>query len=116
MTLNAVTATTTNGDALENLSSNSAHIIINITALTGTTPTAAFALQGYDESSQTFYNMLSSTNLAATGQTVLKVGPGLVAAANLTINDVMPKTFRIICVLLGTTPSVTATVGVNLIG
>lgn len=116
MTLTGVTATTSNGDTLENLSSQAVHVVVNITALTGTTPTATFTVQGYDESSNTYYPMLVSTALAATGQTVLKVGPSMTAAANLAVNDFVPKFFRVICVLGGTTPNITATVGVNLMG
>lgn len=116
MTLTGVTASPSNGDTLENLSSQSAHIIINITALTGTTPTATFTVQGYDESSNTYYTMLVSTALNATGQTILKIGPSVTAAANLALNDFIPKFFRVVCVLGGTTPNITATVGVNLMG
>lgn len=115
MTLTAVTASS-NGSDLENLSCNSAHVIINITTLTGTTPTATFTLQGKDEASNTYYTILASTALAATGQTVLRVGPGLTAAANLVANDVIPKGFRVILTTGGTVTNLTATVSVHLIG
>lgn len=115
MTLTAVTASS-NGDDMDNMSSDTAHVIINITTLTGTTPTATFTVQGKDEASGTYYTLLASTVLNATGQTVLRIGPGLTAAANLVANDIIPKTFRVILTTGGTVTNLTATVGVNLIG
>lgn len=115
MTLTAVTASS-NGDDMDNLSSDTAHVIINITTLTGTTPTATFTVQGKDDASGTYYTLLASTALNATGQTVLRIGPSLTAAANLVANDIIPKTFRVILTTGGTVTNLTATVGVNLIG
>ena len=110
--LTAASASTDSGD-LENISSVGASIVIDITAITGTTPTATFTVQGKDPVSGKYYTILASTALNATGTTVLKIYPGLTVAANSVASDVLPRTFKVAVTIAGTTPAVTATVGVN---
>lgn len=110
--LTAASASTDSGD-LENISSVGASIVIDITAITGTTPTATFTVQGKDPVSGKYYTILASTALNAAGTTVLKIYPGLTAAANSVASDVLPRTFKVAVTIAGTTPAVTATVGVN---
>ena len=86
-------------------------VFINITAISGTTPTYTVTVEGKDPVSGTYYTILASAGLNATGMTVLKIYPALTAAANLVANDILPQTFRIKAVVAGTTPSVTATIG-----
>lgn len=87
-------------------------VFINISAISGTTPTLTVTLKGIDPASATAYTILASAALNATGMTVLRVYPGLTAAANAVANDVTPTTCRIDTAIAGTTPSVTATVSV----
>lgn len=88
-------------------------IFINVTAITGTTPTLTVTLKGLiDEAGTNSYTILASTALNATGLTVLRVYPGLTAAANLVANDVVPGYCRIDTAIGGTTPAVTATIAV----
>lgn len=108
-------AASANGPDMENLSGRYAHVVIDITAITGTTPTATFTVQGKDALSGKYYTILASAALNAVATTVLRIGPGLTAAANTVANDVMPRAFRVIVTVAGTTPSVTATVGISLI-
>jgi len=105
-----------NGNDIDNLGGRFAIVTIDITAITGTTPTATFTVQGKDPVSGKYYTILASTALNAVATTVLKIGPGLTAAANSVANDIMPTVFRVIVTIGGTTPAVTATVGVQLIG
>ena len=88
-------------------------IVVDITAITGTSPTLTVTLQGKDLASGKYYTILASAALAAVGTTVMTVYPALVAVANLTANDVLPRTYRIISAIGGTTPAVTATIGVT---
>lgn len=104
-----------NGPDLDNLSSRAAQVVIDITSITGTTPTATFTVQGKDEASGKYYTLLATTALNAVATTVLKIGPGLTAAANSVANDVMPRTFRVICTTGGTITDLDCTVGVSLI-
>lgn len=91
-------------------------IYINVTAITGTTPTLTVTLKGMEPTAQSnTYTVLASASISATGLTVLKVYPGLTAAANSVANDVMPGLSRIDTAIGGTTPAVTATVSVQLV-
>lgn len=85
-------------------------LFIDITAITGTSPTLTVTIQGKDPVSGKYYTILASAALAAVATTVLKVYPGLTAAANSVANDVLPPDFRIITSIGGTTPAVTATI------
>jgi hypothetical protein len=86
-------------------------VFINVTAITGTSPTLTVTLKGAIDSSATaVYTILASAAINATGLTVLRVYPGLTAAANTVANDVVPGYCRIDTVIGGTTPAVTATV------
>jgi hypothetical protein len=107
-------ATSINGNDLDNTSSIGATVVIDITAITGTTPTATFTVEGKDEVSGKYYTILASTALNSTGTTVLRIYPGLTAAANSVASSLIPKIFRVTCTITGTTPAVTATVGVAL--
>lgn len=89
---------------------------INVTALTGTTPTLTVTVQGKDFASGTYYNILSSVAISATGFTLLQVGAGLTATANSIANANLPRTWRVSCAIGGTGgPTVTATIGASLI-
>ncbi|HKY44905.1 MAG TPA: hypothetical protein VJM50_17565 [Pyrinomonadaceae bacterium] len=100
---------------IDNPTGKAAHVVIDITSITGTTPTATFTVQGKDPVSGKYYTLLASAALNANGTTVLKIGPGLTAAANLVANDVVPRTIRVSWSTTGTITDLDATVGVCLI-
>ena len=104
-----------NGADLTNLVYRGVKIVVDITTIAGTAPTLIVTIQGKDVVSGKYYTLLASAALAVTGTTVMTVYPGLIAAANLTANDVLPKTWRVITTIGGTTPAVTATVGASLV-
>lgn len=74
------------------------HLIIDVTAIV-TTPSITVTVYGVDRvSGQTYVILASAAITAVTGAgtpRVLKIGPGLVAAANLTANDILPPIFRV---------------------
>ena len=109
-TLTAAAAGTVNGPDMT-CSGSALSVGVNITALTGTSPTLQVTISGKDAASGQYYTVLQSAVLAATGFTLLQIGAGLVAAANSVANAVMPSTFRISYTVGGTTPAVTATIG-----
>lgn len=88
-------------------------VVIDITAITGAGATLTVRIEGRDLASGKYFTMLSSAGLTAVGTTVLTVYPGLTNAANLVANDVLPKTWRVSYTIAGTTPSVTAKIGVH---
>ena len=85
-------------------------LFINVSAITGTSPTLTVTLQGRDGVSGAFYTILASAALSATGLTVLRVFPGIAAVANVSASDIIPPTCRISTAIAGTTPAVTATI------
>lgn len=115
LTLTAQGTGTTNSVDQTN-SRNGVKVVVDVTALTGTAPTLTVVVQGKDPASGKYFTILSSTALAAVATTVLTVHPALTAAANLVANDVMPRTFRVTATVAGTTPGVTATVGLISVG
>lgn len=83
-------------------------LYVYVSAITGTTPTLTVTIQGKSPGSAQYYTVLASAALNATGLTVLRVYPGLTAAANTVANDVLPCSYRISTAIAGTTPAVTA--------
>lgn len=87
---------------------------VNITAGTGTLPTLQVLVEGKDELSGSYYTILDSGALVASaGFTLLTVYPGATVAANKAVSQPLPSTWRVRAVVGGTTPAVTATVGVS---
>jgi len=115
-TIFASAAVTASGDSgvIDNSDAFAGNFVFDITALTGTTPTVTFTVEGIDSQSGKAYTILASAALSAVATTVLKVGPSLTAAANLVANDHLPKQFRVKWVITGTTPSITFSVGASL--
>lgn len=114
ITLSASAAGVNGADQI-NPSRRGLKLVIDITAITGTTPSLTVTIQGKDPVSGKYFNILASAALTATGTTVLTVYPGLTAAANVTANDVLPRNWRVISAIAGTTPAVTATIAASLV-
>lgn len=98
-----------------NLSGRGINLVIDVTAISGTSPTLTVTLQGKDTASGQYYTILASAALTATGVTVLQVFPGAAVTANVSANAQLPRTWRISTAIGGTTPSVTATIGASVI-
>lgn len=113
LTLTAASANTSSAD-IANQFATGGHVIIDITAITGTVPTLAVTVEGKDINSGKYYPILTSAMLSAVGTTVLRIFPGAIATANLSANDILPSTFRVSVAIAGTTPAVTARIGLNL--
>jgi hypothetical protein len=90
------------------------HVIIDLTARVNANLTVT--LQGQDGAG-VWYDILSSTALAAVATTSLKAFVGATAAANLVANDFLPAQWRIKAVVAssGATPKVTATISANVL-
>ena len=116
LAMNVVASTASvNGDDMTNLSGAGAVFLVNITTLTGTSPTLTFTIQGKHPVSGVTYTILTSAVFAATGANLLRVFPGLGAVANQAVNDILPRTFRVIAVTGGTVTNATYTVEVALV-
>mgnify|MGYP001600632907 CR=1 FL=1 len=88
----ARTATTVSADQT-NYSGRGLHLVFDITAVPGA-DTVTLTIQGKDALSGKYYTILAGAAQVATGTIVMRVYPGLVAAANLVANDVLPRTWR----------------------
>lgn len=88
------------------------HIVIDVTAI-GAAPSVVVTVRGVDPLSGKRYVILASAAIVAIGTTVLKVGRGLVAAANLAVNDMLPRNIEI-DVAHGNGDSITYSVYLNL--
>ena len=108
----ARTATENSAD-LDNPYGRGAVLVIDVTAATAT-PSVVFTVKGKSALGSDYYTILASAAITATGQTVLRIYPGLTAAANVTASDVLPATWRVEAVH-GDADSITYSVSANLI-
>jgi hypothetical protein len=114
ITLTADGAGTVNSATQENFGDHGVTIGVNITAVGGT-PTLNVNIYGLDGVSNQKYLLLGSVALTAVGFTQLTVYPGIVPAANVAANSVLPSKWFVQTVVAGTTPAVTATIGASAI-
>jgi hypothetical protein len=101
------TATTVNSTTLINSYSAGGHIIINVSAWNAGSYTPH--IQGYDQVSGQFYDILVGNAISSTGVTVLKVYPGVGIVANGAAADIIPQYWRV--QLIGSTPNMTLSIG-----
>lgn len=111
--LATLTAASAGGNTADQLNEQGKGIVV-ISALTGTTPTLTVTIQGKYPVSGTYYTLLASAALNATGFTRLTVYPGLPATANVSANDLLCDTWRVLWAIGGTTPTVTATIAAQI--
>ena len=109
---------TLNGATQTNATSKGAAIVFNVGAVTGTTPTLVAKLQGSANGGTTWFDIAGATTetLTATGVYGIEVYPGIAAVAGTTttgtsayVNSILPRTWRVVYTITGTTPSFTLT-------
>ena len=109
----AVVATASGSGATwtNDFASGSLWVWINVTAVSGTTPSATFRLQWSPDNGTTWVDWdttnLQTTAITAAGTATLKVGLGLPVTANASKNDSVPARVRLAWTITGTTPSFT---------
>jgi hypothetical protein len=82
-------------------------VCVKKTANSGTSPTVTVTIQGKDRNGD-YYTILASAAISSNGSTYYRVYPGLTAAANATVNDVLPRVWRVSTAIGGSaTPSCT---------
>jgi hypothetical protein len=87
-------------------------VFIDATAITST-PSVVCTIDGKDQLSGKWFNMLTAAAVTSVSTKTLRIGPGLAAVANLTIADFLPGAMRIV-MTHGDTDSITYSVGVML--
>jgi hypothetical protein len=68
-------------------------VVFDITAVP-TVETVLLTIEGKDPISGQYYTILAGAAQVAVATLVMRVYPGLVAIANLTVNDILPDTWR----------------------
>lgn len=106
--VSAARTATANSSDRDNVGTRGIHVIVNISAYTSGTFTPT--IQGKDPITGTYYTILAGTALNSTGTTILKVYPGITAAANASASDFIPKTWRV-SMVGASTPVATFSVG-----
>ncbi len=71
------------------------HVVIN-TTLDAAAASVVPTIDGYDPLSDTWYNILTAAAVTAVGTIVLRVHPDLLAVANLTAQDFLPRVYRVV--------------------
>ncbi len=93
-------------------------IFINVTAVSGTTPTLAIRLNGVDPVTGATYVVNTFANIVATGEYIYVVYPAaLTAQGGITtaLAGLLPNVWSIDSVIGGTTPSFTYTLGYQIL-
>lgn len=89
------------------------HLVIDATA-SAATPSVVFTIQGYSPLGDDYYTILASAAVTGAATTVLRVYPGLAAAANLVVSDFLPPLWRV-SVVAGDSDSLTYSVAALLL-
>lgn len=109
----AKTASGNSAAAITNASGSGAIFFINVSAVSGTTPTLAVRVQVQDPVSLSWVDVPGAVtaSITATSLVMLTVAPGLVEAINSKVSFPLPRTYRLAWTIGGTTPSFTFSVG-----
>lgn len=100
-----------NSPDLRNLYGRGVVIVINATAH-GSAPSVVFTVKGKSSLDGSYYTILVSAAIVTNGTTVLRIYPGLTAATNLVVSDVLPAVWRVEAVA-GNTDSLAYSVSAN---
>lgn len=94
ITLAAQAAGTVSSPDQTNYNNRGAKFFMNLTALTGGA-TCQLKVQGKDPVSGVYFDIAASAAIVATGLTVITVYPGITTTANVSLNDIIPRTYRV---------------------
>jgi hypothetical protein len=108
----ARTGSVNSGDQT-NFNNTRIKVVIDITALAGS-PSLTFTIKGKSALSGKYFTLLASAALTGVGTTVLTVAPGATVTANVSINDFVPRLWRVE-VVAGTADSVTYSVDAQVV-
>lgn len=90
------------------------HIVVDVSAIADT-PSIVVTVQGKDELSGNYYDILVSNAITATGTTILKIYPGIGVIDGAAASDVLPPIFRV-SVAHGDADSITYSISAQMIG
>ena len=101
-----------NSTDLENRAAKGIHLILDVTAASGTTPTLDVKVQRKCPLSDAYVDVPSGAfaQKTTTGTDDLVIYPGVAETANRSVSDVISSQWRVVATIAGTTPSFTFTV------
>lgn len=109
---------TGNGATVTNVGNKGVQILVNMGTVSGTSPTCVIKVQGSTDAGTSWYDIPGATTatLTATGLYGITIYPGIAVTAGVattgttaTASMVIPRTWRIVWTIGGTTPSFTIT-------
>lgn len=109
----ARTATPT-ATAIGTSGAHGVRVVIDVTAVAAT-PSVVPTIDGYDDLSGQWFNLLTGAAIVGTGTTVLTVYPGITVAANVSASTVLSNTFRVV-MTHADADSITYSVSAHLLG
>jgi len=116
----AARTTNTSGVALANPNHRGLILYLNVTAVSGTTPTIQLRVNAIDPITGTAFPIWTPAALAppvATTEYVYALYPSALAESfTVSLNGVLPRTWSVDVLITGTTPSVTFSLGYSLLG
>lgn len=89
------------------------HLVLDITAASGTSPTLDVKLQRQDPLSEKWVDLPSAAfaQKTGTGTDDLTIYPGIAETANRSVSDVLSGRWRAVATIAGTSPSFTFSLG-----
>lgn len=102
-----VMTTTTTTTAQNNPVLTRGRVVINVSAVSGTSPSCVVGIQAFNPVSNTWVTVTSRAAITAAGDYVYLTGPGSGSSAGVTDTEPMPIQWRLIFTITGTTPSFT---------
>jgi len=109
VTINGLSAQTVTSGDLTNHNHKGIQLGVNLTAISAST-TMQVTIQGKDVVSGQYYTLLQGASLASTGFVLMTVYPGAPTTSNVSISQVLPRTYRISVTVSGS-GTATATIG-----
>lgn len=105
----ARTAATTNSTDFGSGTFEAARFFLNISAVSGTTPSMTVKIQALDNLSGQYVDLPGASFAAktATGVDMLTIHPAITPIANSAVSQLMPMSWRAVSSISGTTPSFT---------
>ena len=104
--------TTTQTITGKNYNGKGIFVVVDMTAI-GAGATWTVTIDNKDGVSGKFYTVLTGAAIAGNSTNTYRVYPGLTAVANLTVNDVITRDYRVVITVGGTAASSTFSVGIQ---
>ena len=99
---------------IENNGADAGHFIVDITAGASGSDTLTVSIDSFDPASKKWYNLLTSTALAAVGTTILRIGMDFTGASNVTAKEFLARKIRVVATKNNDT-EITYSIGANLL-